>query len=54
MSDLQKNLPKPSNARSVDPFGRSLLNPKQYGVFLESLERAGELWTGLVDAVGER
>ncbi len=54
MSDLEKNLPKTSNARRVDPLGGSLVNPKQYGVFLESLERAVEFWTGLVDAVGER
>jgi hypothetical protein len=43
MSELEK-----------DPLGGSLVNPKQYGVFLESVERAMEFYRSLVDAVGER
>jgi hypothetical protein len=54
MTDLEKNLPKSSNARRLDPLGGSLVNPNQYGVFLESLQSAVEFWSGLVDAVGER
>src|SRR6185369_3853414 len=53
MNDLEK-IRKSSNAKRVDPLGGSLVNPKQFGVFLESVERAVRFFQELVDAVGER
>jgi hypothetical protein len=54
MTDPKKKLPESTKGRCADPLGGSLVNPKQYGVFLESLERAAKFWSSLVGAVGER